>query len=178
MPTTIPVTASPHWTAWALPIALILITAFYAVQTWLLTKHAKAEVDEMVRQHREDREHRQRLACDAVTVELEQIQEACKKDRPEPLRLPTGAWDTYCGELAPRLQGQVRDLLGAYQAVRRCNACYDSCVATAGLRGVWTGRSKDWQNGAKKALEPVGKALEIVRTLNPAPHRRDTPPSA
>lgn len=41
-PTTMPLTASPHWTAWVLPLALILITAFYAFQTWRLVRAAKA----------------------------------------------------------------------------------------------------------------------------------------
>lgn len=58
-PTTMAATGTPHWTAWLLPLALILITAFYAVQTWRLVRRAKEQVETIARLHQEDRSRRQ-----------------------------------------------------------------------------------------------------------------------
>jgi hypothetical protein len=172
-----PMLAAADWTMVAAvvqalaTVVLLFITWRYVQLTRESVKHsaelvaqAKAQVDAIVQVHESEREGRRRLAMQALTLELQEIQ-VCGVglvDAPEPHRLPTAAWDMFRGELGSLDHETIGRLCVVYKDVRRCNGHYDAWVNPA-HRNDQPGHGERWRTAAKEAFEDAGRAIKMLR---------------
>ena len=100
-------------------VVLVLITAFYVVLTWRLTKSSENQAAMIAHQYERERTDKQRLAQSALKYELLETIRIAENDFPAPI--PTHVWDTMKGELSHAGLLILSEASALYAEIRRFN---------------------------------------------------------